>query len=301
MSSNTPTTNTVTNVDENGVKTTVTTRTYTDQATDFPAHHQSTKDHQYVYSRAEPQIIRTSTEKQVYHTTAPTQTIRTVAPTIYRTANDTGVTSTTVNGSNVIRKSEGVVVNSTPTTQTYVTRAPTTTTQTYVSPSTTTETYVTRAPTTTTETYVTRAPTQTYIAPTTSTQTYVSRAPETIVTRVPTTTTQTYVSTAPVQRVIQSSPVRETVVRSTPIQRSPEVAVKSSSNLNNSVIKIDDDARYKINAEEQHGYGRSNIKSRYGTQTRVYNNRTHTDLRDPIVTTKKNSSEYRNDNDCNMI
>jgi len=157
---------------------------------------------------------------------------------------------------------------------------------------------VTRAPTTTTETYVTRAPTQTYIAPTTSTQTYVSRAPETIVTRVPTTTTQTYVSTAPVQRVIQSSPVRETVVRSTLIQRSPEVAVKS---LNNSVIKIDDDARYKINAEEQHGYGRSNIKSRYGTQIRVYNKRTNTDLRDPIVTTKKNRSEYRDDNNCNMI
>ena len=131
----------------------------------------------------------------------------------------------------------------------------------------------------------------------------MSRAPETIVTRAPTTTTQTYVSTAPVQtvqRVIQSSPVRETVVRSTPVTRTPEVTVQSST-LNNSVIKIDDDARYKIVAEEQHGFGRSNIKSRYGTQNRVYNKRTHTDLRDPVISTKKTAPEYRNDSDCNMI
>jgi len=298
MSSNTPTTNTTTNVDQNGVRTTVNTRVYNEVARDFPAHLQSTHDHQYVYTQAEPQIIRTSTEKQVYHTTAPTQTIRTVAPTIYRSSNEVGVTTGTLTNSNVVRRSEGVVVNSTPTTQTYVTRAPTTT-QTYVSPTTTSETYVTRAPTTTqtyysptttSETYVTRAPTVT--------QSYISRAPETIVTRAPT-TTQTYVSAAPVQRVIQSSPVRETVVRSTPVTRSPQVAVQSS--LNSSVIKIDDDARYKINAEEQHGYGRSNTKSRYGTQARVFNNRLNTDLRDPVISTKKTAPQYRNDNECNMI
>lgn len=93
--------------------------------------------------------------------------------------------------------------------------------------------------------------------------------------------------------------MRETIVRSTPVTRSPEVTVQS--NLNSSVIKIDDDARYKINAEEQHGFGRSNIKSRYGTQTRVYNKRLNTELRDPVISTKKTASEYRNDNDCNMI
>ena len=181
--------------------------------------------------------------------------------------------------SNVVRRSEGVVVNTTPTTtQTYVTRAPTTT-QTYIAPSTTTETYVTRAPT----------------------QSYVTRAPETVVTRAPTTVTQSYVSAAPVQRVIHSSPVTETVVRSTPVTRSPDVAVKSSSTLNNSVIKIDDEARYKIVAEEQHGFGRSNIRSRFGDQNRVYNNRIKTDLRDPIISSKKTASEYRNDSECNMI
>lgn len=219
-----------------------------------------------------------SSNPQVYHTHAPTQAVRTVGPTTYRTANDSTIFApTSVNTSNVVRRSEGVFLNSAPTTQTYVTNAPTT------------QTYVTNAPTT--QTYVTRAPTQSYVGPATTTQTYVTRAP----------TTQTYVTAAPVHRVIQSSPVRETVVRSAPIARTPQVTVNSSSNLNNSVIKIDDEARYKYNAEEQHGFGRANTKSRFGTQSRSFNNRHNVDLRDPIISTKKTAPEYRNDNDCNMI
>jgi hypothetical protein len=98
--------------------------------------------------------------------------------------------------------------------------------------------------------------------------------------------------------VVQRSPVREDVsVKSTPVAKT----APKNDDLGKSTIKIDDETRYKINAEEQHGFGRANIKSRYGDQTRVYNKRHNTDLRDPVISTKKTSSEYRNDKECNMI
>ena len=64
---------------------------------------------------------------------------------------------------------------------------------------------------------------------------------------------------------------------------------------------VDDNQRYKIVANGMHGYGRNNIKSRTGNLVQTYAKRTDTNVKDAVIGTKSNSSEYRNDPYCTLI
>lgn len=104
--------------------------------------------------------------------------------------------------------------------------------------------------------------------------------------------TESYVTRAPV--------VTERVVVQAPVIRREEKKVASAP-LNTSTVKFDDESRYKTHAGELHGYGRGNTKARFGSTNRVFKNRVNKDVRDAIVSSKSTASEYRNDNNCNLM
>ena len=86
---------------------------------------------------------------------------------------------------------------------------------------------------------------------------------------------------------------KEVVVQSSP---KPEKQLNLSQ-----TIMVDDNERYKIVANGMHGYGRNNIKSRTGNPVQTYAKRTDTNIKDAVIGTKSNSSEYRNDPYCTLI
>jgi phage gp16-like protein len=83
-----------------------------------------------------------------------------------------------------------------------------------------------------------------------------------------------------------------------PIQVQAPPAKKAT---NKSVIRIDDEERYRTVANEMHGYGRNNIKSRVGNSNMTYSKRNDLRNKDYIVSGKDNNDKYRNDPACTLI
>lgn len=334
-------TNTVTTTDANGVKTTTTTtvsggegqsRTY--QNTSAPQIIRTTAEPKVIRTTAPTQTIRTTAPvikrsgEYVKYDQGTTSTYTTGV----RSSNvvTTGPTTrhTTV-------KDSHYVTNGPTTTSSYVTRGPTTTqvrnpvvTQapvTTVVKSTTQQT--TSVPVTTTQ-YQTVAPVTTVEETTTygDNTVHTQHPKEPLVTQFNNNQDVQFVGNQPAYKVeadhhtdtFTKQDLRDQdnkkmyddkhdapLTYSTALQQNTTTTTITSnvdqSHLSKSTVQFDDDSRYETHANEMHGYGRGNTKARYGTETRVYNNRFHKETRDYITDGKSTSAEYRNDSDCMLI
>jgi hypothetical protein len=68
-----------------------------------------------------------------------------------------------------------------------------------------------------------------------------------------------------------------------------------------SVIKFEDEERYKTVANELHGYGRNTSKVRTGNSNMTFSKRTDLKVKDYIQDSKETGDKYRNDPYCNLI
>ena len=94
--------------------------------------------------------------------------------------------------------------------------------------------------------------------------------------------------------------VKEVVVQAPPAPAPQPVQIQAPP-ANRSTIRIDDEERYRTVANEMHGYGRNNIKSRVGNSNMTYSKRTDLRNKDYIVSGKGNTDKYRNDPACTLI